>query len=361
MALPLYGLPENIAREPSKDGHHGLWYDKFCHLWSSGWNLKTAKDGQSPKLAWIEQVATDTIGSHKALSDFAGRLFDLVTQRGGTAMVATTRSRFVTGLGRSHPVENGFAWHPTLGTPYLPGSSLKGLTRSWALSEHPRDEVDRILGKAGRAGTVAFLDAVPVHPVKLEADVLTPHYANWSENDLPGDWRSPTPVPFLVASPGLSMLFGIVPLTKSAGEHIAVTREWLTSALNEFGAGAKTALGYGQFRVQLDHPFLEKLKEQRWKREAMATPEGRWRLQLEGRTEDELLTAVRENLIKTPLTDIEDRRAFVRFVLETGMVTSWREGRPFDPSRTNTGPRKLKGYARAVRAAAEELGVELPW
>ena len=84
----------------------------------------------------------------------------------------------MTGLGRSHPVENGFAWHPTLGMPYLPGSSVKGMVRAWAEQEtDPRpasEELDRLLGKQNSAGSVCFLDALPIKPVKLEADVMTP-------------------------------------------------------------------------------------------------------------------------------------------------------------------------------------------
>lgn len=359
MARPLYRCP--VVPE-FKGGHPGLWYDKFCDKWSDDWHLKTVGDNDSPKLSWINtliaRVNADKGSSGKLLADYARRLFDLVAGRGGASMVATSQSRFVTGLGRSHPVENGFAWHPTLGAPYLPGSSLKGLTRAWALSEHSRDEVDRILGVPGRTGSVAFLDAVPVKPVTLEADVLTPHYANWDQERLPGDWRSPVPVPFLVTAPGLSMLFGIIPISRSGRDDVATAREWLVSALDEYGAGAKTALGYGQFRVDPKHQFLEVLEQERLRREAMATPEGRWRLKLKGLTEDELLEAVLDNLIKTPLDDPE-KRAFVRVVLETGMVTAWRKGKPTNP-RTGAGAKKLKEYAKKVRQAAQELGVEIP-
>ena len=69
-------------------------------------------------------------------------------------------------------MENGFAWHPTLGTPYLPGSSVKGLTKSWAQGEQQcPEDVARIFGLAGQIGTVVFLDAVPVQPVRVEPDV----------------------------------------------------------------------------------------------------------------------------------------------------------------------------------------------
>lgn len=357
MARPLYRLPEGVSCEPTADGHHGLWYDKF---WSGSWTLKATANGESPKLSWIRKFTQRPVGSGKALADFARRLYELVVTRGGVAMVGTTTSRFVTGLGRSHPVENGFAWHPTLGTPYLPGSSLKGLTRAWAKDAgYTCEQINRLLGEQGEAGRVAFLDAVPVQPVKLEVDVLTPHYANWSESNLPGDWRSPTPVPYLVAAPGLSMLFSVIPLPWSSVEDLSIARECLAGALSEFGAGAKTAIGYGQFSIQSDDPFLQRLERERREREAKATPEGRWRLLVDQLTEEELLNKVQVYLVDSPLEDETERRAFVLAVLETGKVSSWRRGETTDP-RTGTGGRKLKERARAVRRAAEELGVELP-
>ena len=92
----------------------------------------------------------------------------------------------------SHPVENGFAWHPTLGMPYLPGSSIKGLVRAWA-REHAEDSpapdtMTRLLGGPGRAGSVCFLDAVPTAPAQLEADVISGRprrYASREQQEAP--------------------------------------------------------------------------------------------------------------------------------------------------------------------------------
>src|ERR1035441_6966625 len=86
--------------------------------------------------------------------------------RYGTPSVGCHTNPFSTG--RSHPVENGFVWHPTLGVPYLPGSSIKGL-----IGQPDRENV---LGSKTRVGRVICLDAVPTCPVRLEADVMTPHY-----------------------------------------------------------------------------------------------------------------------------------------------------------------------------------------
>jgi len=55
----------------------------------------------------------------------------MVSALGGEFAVFATDWHFVTGMGSSHPAENGFSWHPVLGTPYLPGAGVKGLLRAW--------------------------------------------------------------------------------------------------------------------------------------------------------------------------------------------------------------------------------------
>lgn len=96
--------------------HAGLWYDKFCDQWKNDWTLSSEQ-----KVQWIRTVANGThIGDAAILSQFAGRQQCMVEGLGGKCLRFHTESRFVTGLGREHPVENGFAWHPTLGTPYQP-------------------------------------------------------------------------------------------------------------------------------------------------------------------------------------------------------------------------------------------------
>ncbi len=252
--LPRYATPPPDTRP--RDGHPGLWFDKFCDRWrievpTTGITVHSSVtlDGRA-KLEWIETLTKAKVGSKLQLDECASRLARLIDGRGGRFAVLTTKSRFVTGLGRSHPVENGFAWHPTLGTPYLPGSSIKGLMRAWARLDAdpspPCETVRRLLGDRGKAGGISFLDAVPIAPVQLEADVMTPHYAGWTKEKPPGDWCSPTPIPFLVAAAGTSFLFGVLPGGASA-DDLCVAMSWLGSALTWNGAGAKTAVGYGRF------------------------------------------------------------------------------------------------------------------
>lgn len=243
MPRPLYQVP--AGREPRRElhGHAGLWFDKFCDRWQSGWKMEAPE-----KLEWIRKTAGQ-VGNPDQIRESARRLMRLTRMLNGRAQVYATESRFVTGLGRSHPVENGFAWHPTLGTPFLPGSSVKGMIKAWAKAEQEDErQLKRILGSLGQVGSVRFLDAVPMAPVSLEADVMTPHYAGWSRQKPPGDWCSPTPIPFLTTAPGTQFVFGIVPTSATQDGDLDIVSGWLDNALKWAGAGAKTAVGYGRMK-----------------------------------------------------------------------------------------------------------------
>ncbi len=363
MRRPLY---RNAAQEPtSRDagGHAGLWFDKFCNRWrikEATAELSPSRD-RNPKLEWIQTLAgANPIGARDLIEESAFRLMRFIGSRGGQAEVFTTESRFVTGLGRSHPVENGFAWHPTLGTPYLPGSSVKGMVCSWAKAEGVSlPDVQCLLGEPGRAGHVCFLDAVPVAPVHLEADLMTPHHAGWCENDPPGDWRSPTPIPFLVTAAETSFLFGIIPRHTVAAGDIDAVSEWLRCALAYAGGGAKTAVGYGRFRHDDEQTRrwtnrvgdeTRKRREDRERQEAMKSPEGRWGLEIKGKSEAQILELVRIYLEKEPLQDAEERKAFARAVHATGLVKGWRRGKPLEQG-TKVGKKKLKERAQLLDRA----------
>ena len=257
MIRPLYKEADRLDSLPP-GGHAGLWYDKFCDEWQlSGNSWAMSSDGlQNPKLRWIEKV-TGRVGT-KTVGEHAIRIARLIDGCGGRFSVFSSCSRFVTGLGRSHPVENGFAWHTTLGTPFLPGSSIKGMVRAWAKSDQVN--VDRLLGSrnSDSAGLVSFLDALPVRAVTVEADIMTPHYGNWTLDNLPGDWCSPTPIPFLTVAQGSKMLFGVVPRLGADVDDLTTVMEWIAKALAWNGLGAKTAVGYGRF--ERDKPEERRLR-----------------------------------------------------------------------------------------------------
>ncbi|HOV51314.1 MAG TPA: type III-B CRISPR module RAMP protein Cmr6 [Methanothrix sp.] len=245
MNLPLYRC--SVPEELGPKGNAGLWYDKFCFKWDDDWRNGLGDGGKS---AWIDTVLHNKIGDGALLEEMAERRRSLISDLGGRALIFRTKGPFVTGLGRSHPVENGFAWHHSLGVPYLPGSSIKGMVRSWALNwkKIDPDVVSNIFGPegSGNVGSVVFLDALPLRPVALKKEIMTPHYGPYySGSEPPADWNSPIPIPFLAVDAGQEFLFGLIPRTGT--KDCEKTEAWLLEALQCIGAGAKTAVGYGRF------------------------------------------------------------------------------------------------------------------
>jgi CRISPR-associated protein Cmr6 len=260
-------LPPSMQVQQRPDfANTGLWYDKFCSTWKIGWVMDAPA-----KVEWIKTVA-GKCGDRNLLREHTIRLKKLAEHGNGNSRVFSTRYRFVSGMGREHPVENGFAWHHTLGVPYLPGSSVKGMVRSYldTWTERNQLEIKRIFGprrwqdEQGQwhdtdptVGTVLFLDAIPIAQVVLKADIMTPHYGPYyQDGKTPGDWHSPTPIPFLTVDEGAKFLFTLLPRTRSE-EHLqdcAMVLAWLTEALQTTGAGAKTAIGYGRFKPEEQAP-----------------------------------------------------------------------------------------------------------
>ena len=258
----LRGLPQN--------GNAGLWYDKFCNTWKGLTILDRQKNGERKVEikksrdkngdGWIDTVTKQLCGDSGELKRQRDRRWEMVVKLGGYNLCLKTGSPFVTGLGREHPVENGFLWHHTLGVPYLPGSSVKGMVRAWIeqwadeKDKKEKEEIDRIFGpkqptEQPQVGEVVFLDAIPLSSVTLKAEVMTPHYGKYYQEGItPGDWISPVPIPFLAVKEGATFHFAIVPRQQipEANKESKKVSRWLKDALGWIGAGAKTAVGYGR-------------------------------------------------------------------------------------------------------------------
>jgi CRISPR-associated protein Cmr6 len=99
----------------------------------------------------------------------------------------------------------------------------------------------QVFGTTEDKGKTLFFNAIP-EEVTLEEDVLTPHYPDYYQTDgtdWPTGWQNPNPVPFLTVGRDSVFHFAV------AGAHQERVAEWLRSALDFLGAGAKTAAGYG--------------------------------------------------------------------------------------------------------------------
>lgn len=279
MSLPLYKESQDISwpNKCPRSANVGLWYNKMCNQWEvigeeQQWTLKRGETstGKTGKSQWLNTVTNSDCGDQKQINQLIERYTAMIRSCGGEVQAFSTSSRFVTGLGNMHPVENGFTWHSILGTPYLPGSSVKGVLRDWVENwcddiEDKQENIDIWFGSESgekQAGKLIVFDALPLKLVKLEIEVMTPHYApyyqgkeseNLPENDEkknpPADWYSPVPIPFLTVAAGQIFVFGLAPRQK---KEIGIERafEYLAKALETIGAGAKTASGYGSFKYE---------------------------------------------------------------------------------------------------------------
>lgn len=255
MNLPLYQLDS----EPTlaDEGNRGLWYSRFFNRYQADWTI--ADEG---KRDWVSDNARLT-GQRESLHAYTLRHLALITALSGRGAVFKTDWHFVTGLGLQHPVENGLTWHHTLGVPYLAGSAVKGLIKAWvevwdeSLDKTEKDRIVHWFGDQQQAGCFRFFDALPVDPVMLAADVMTPHMDKWYEqggtiqnwqqepDKVPADWHAPVPVPFLAVKEA-KLLFGIAPRRPEFAAELPQVFDALKQALDWLGAGAKTAAGYGR-------------------------------------------------------------------------------------------------------------------
>ncbi len=280
MTIPLYQDHDSQNTKPA-DGHTGLWFDRFFNGYNADWSLNDVA-----KSAWIKTVKGHT-GDKKKLEAFSERQIILVNTLQGDTQRYTSDWHFITGMGNSHPVENGFSWHPTLAVPYLSGASVKGLVRAWVeLNDDELSEDDnkarlkRWFGTAEKGdvaeqtGDFIFFDALPDEPPLLTCDIMTPHMGDWyskgdesqhNDKNIPADWHEPIPVPFLVVKK-TSFMFHIAPRSGVKTDELASVLLALAQALEWLGAGAKTAAGYGY--MSEDTRYAEDLKVKQEKRQA---------------------------------------------------------------------------------------------
>jgi CRISPR-associated protein Cmr6 len=289
MTQPLYRDVQTPRPDP-RHGHGGLWFERFFDAYDDNWALKQGErsDGKDRRGEWLQRLVNGgagRAGNEAVLRDRALRRCELTEALGGQWRLFNTDFRFLTGLGYPHPVENGLAWHPTLGVPYLAGAAVKGMVRAFCEVWHGWDSGDERLqrwfgvgsGEKGRqesAGALIFFEAFPVTPPTLSVDIMTPHMGAWylegdrieapwqatDADKVPGDWHDPTPISFLAVERA-TFQFAIAPRPGAGDAEVEPALDVLEEALAWIGAGAKTAVGYG--RMDRDEGGEQTLIQQR--------------------------------------------------------------------------------------------------
>ncbi|OIR24413.1 type III-B CRISPR module RAMP protein Cmr6, partial [Bathymodiolus thermophilus thioautotrophic gill symbiont] len=126
------------------DGNLGLWNDKFCNMWSDDFTALVPKE--DGKKNWVNDIVEKSKTSR--VNPHINRMQKLADK----VVCYKTSEPMIIGMGLNHPIENGMLFHHTLGVPYLPGSSVKGLVRAWAeqWENVNGDELFRIFGSKNR-------------------------------------------------------------------------------------------------------------------------------------------------------------------------------------------------------------------
>ncbi len=169
---------------------------------------------------------------------------------------ATTNSALAIGLGNASPLEIGLTIHHTYGTPYLPGSAIKGLLTRAADAYGLSAEVKAILfGTTDTAAHIIYWDAM-LEPIQkqdqpFQQDVITVHHPKYyglsGKDGYPTDFDDPNPVAFLSVKPNTKFCVAISSNSEGAGQWLQLAAELLKYALENMGLGGKTNAGYGYF------------------------------------------------------------------------------------------------------------------
>jgi CRISPR-associated protein Cmr6 len=137
---------------------------------------------------------------------------------------------------------------------YIPGSSIRGVVRTWINSCSPElvSRMEDLLGvQEGdkiRSGKIIFLDAFPEQPTKLSLDIVNPQQKFQVYHDGQGTPLSlytlgngEKEIPIRIAIQGIS--------AKATEEDVKEVWSWVEQALNSQGVGSRTASGYGAIKI----------------------------------------------------------------------------------------------------------------
>jgi CRISPR-associated protein Cmr6 len=272
---------ELIARVPITGRHAGLQLDKFV-------SRTLDQDGQQRSLADVCQAA----GDGDFLKMLLHRRDAYLNSLGAVRWRCATTGPLTLHRSRASALENaGICLHPVYGFVYLPGTGLKGMARAYAetvwlpaqyqldATGQPADAAERAKALAawqtieavfGRvhpthsvflgerhaecAGYIVFHEAWPATWPKLEVDIAANHHAAYYQGsdsrDTPDDWESPAMDSFLAIGAGHTFTFALSKRRAEVPDDLLDhARQWLMAALIHDGAGAKTAAGYGGFRL----------------------------------------------------------------------------------------------------------------
>lgn len=169
-----------------------------------------------------------------------------------------TANRMIIGLGGENVIETGLTLNRIYGTPYIPGTALKGLASHYCNTVWGQTDPEfalegeyhkMIFGDTDSAGYFTFHDAWIIPDCledSLKDDVMTPHHSDYySEKGAPTDFDDPIPIIFLSVAGTFNITISCDADGEEAEKWNNLVFDLLSEALAEWGIGAKTNSGYG--------------------------------------------------------------------------------------------------------------------
>jgi len=286
-----YNTALQEAVQAYEKGNFGLWFNKLIPLNNANACKPCDKNGNDKeavpfyKSKYDELIRNNPVlpklldKKHDAQKDFCQNYAKISYET--IVINAKLKSPLITGIGQTHPNEVGMVFDHTLGIPYIPAASIKGILRfahtlglidskdaDAFISGEELDETyektripDLFGGNAQKngkeakiemhKGKVIFLDAYPLKTPQLHIDIMNPHYGAYYSDEQgrtpPADYLEPKPIKFLTVKPGTTFIFrALTPVSKDLKKYLF---EAFKSALQDEGVGAKTAVGYGRFEI----------------------------------------------------------------------------------------------------------------
>lgn len=293
--FPMPSTTADAMKNMSK-GNFGLRFNKYAPIvitedTNKRWKACDGNGNTAEAVTYYSRQANVTYGNNDILKEgilkkhLAQKQYcDFMKGKGYDAIIfhAKLTSRFITGIGQSHPNEIGMCFDHTLGIPYISASSLKGAVRFanaatlfnsvFAGKNSFNDEEDALtrsmFGGIASKGEAVFLDAYPLYVPKMVTEIINPHYGNYfdpnDKKDYPDDHHNPVPVKFLAVESGIEFVFRCV---FEKNEEIRKRAEQVFLEAFKNGLGAKTSIGFGRFDRKMGEPEIIETESNRLEEE----------------------------------------------------------------------------------------------
>lgn len=209
--------------------------------------------------------------AYQEMKKYANKRFSLYTIYPGLMI----GSGYPHASGESNSIVGGFSFDHVTGLPIIPGSTVKGMLRSYILGTDSEKNQERekliceILGKKVDIDAFVetlfekdnvFLGAYPV--IKEQEKVFASEYITPHKDPL----KNPVPLSMLKVREGIEYEF-LFKLSKYEDSEITISEEELKNFFKELllfgGIGAKTNVGFGQFSETMPKakPESKKIQE----------------------------------------------------------------------------------------------------